>query len=114
MSDAFNEFDARLRSIDKKRSRLKQGYVTVVDRDGLIVTKPRRRRPSFPWKGVALLVLGFFGFKALLMAHLGFGNYADRVAKLEQGGLVEWAGSKLMQQDPLSIYLAREFRVWLK
>lgn len=114
MSEAFNEFDERLRNISRKRARTKNGYVTVVGRDGLILLKPRQRRASFPWKGVMLLGVGFIGFKALLMAHLGFGNYQDRVTELENGGLVEMAGAVIMHQDPLSVYLAKELRPFLK
>ncbi|MEC7963664.1 MAG: hypothetical protein VX083_01170 [Pseudomonadota bacterium] len=114
MSDAFNEFDDRLRRIDKSRARLKNGYVTVVDRDGLIVVRPKRRRASFPWRGLVFLICGFLGFKALLMASMGFGNYQDRVAKLHEGGLVEVAGGYLMQPDPVSEYLAIQMRPYLK
>ena len=114
MSDAFNEFDDRLRRIDKNRARMKQGYVTVVNRDGLIVTRPRRRRASMPWRGFVFLICGFLGFKALLMASMGFGNYIDRVQKLEQGGVVEIAGAYLMRPDPISEYLALKLRPYLK
>lgn len=114
MADAFNEFDQRLRRIDRKRSRIKRGYVTVVDRDGLIVTKPRRRRPSFPWKGISILIFGFIGFKALLMAHLGFGVYHDRVETLSEGSMVEVAGAVVMTADPVSTYVAIQLRPYLK
>lgn len=114
MSDAFNEFDSRLKRIDRSRSRMKNGYVTVVDRDGLIVTRPKRRKASMPWRGLLLLICGFLGFKALLMANMGFGNYLDRVAKLNQGGLVEQAGAFVMQPDPISENLAIQLRPYLK
>jgi hypothetical protein len=114
MSDAFNEFDERLRRIDENRGRRKNGYVTTVSRDGLIVVRAKARRASFPWRGFLFLTLGFLGFKALLMAGMGFGNYQDQVDKLRQGGLVEYAGSYVMQADPVSEYMAIKLRPYLK
>lgn len=114
MADAFNEFDERLRRIDRKRKRLRRGYVTVVGRDGLIVTRPRRMRRSVPARGIAILVVGFLGFKALLMAHLGFGVYLDRVEDLAKGGMVEQGGALLMTPDPVSQFLAIQLRPYLK
>ncbi|MFY0680610.1 MAG: hypothetical protein JXR13_08575 [Thalassovita sp.] len=114
MADAFNEFDDRLRRIDTKRTKMKRGYVTVVDRDGLIVTKARRKRMAFPWTGILMLVVGFVGFKALLMAHLGFGVYQDRVQLLADGSLVEVAGAMVMKPDPVSTFLAIQARPYLK
>ncbi|WP_373051104.1 hypothetical protein, partial [Thalassovita aquimarina] len=97
-----------------KRTRLRRGYVTVVGRDGLIVTKPRRMRRRFPVRGIMLLALGFMGFKALLMAHLGFGIYLDRVENLQKGGMVEQAGAVLMAPEPVSQLLAVQLRPYLK
>lgn len=114
MADTFNEFDDRLRRIDRKRARLRRGYVTVVDRDGLIVTKPRRARRALPLRGTFFLVLGFLGFKALLMAHLGSVVYLDRVENLRDGGLVEQVGAVFMAPDPVSENLAARLRPYLK
>ncbi|WP_323785647.1 hypothetical protein [Thalassovita sp.] len=114
MADTFREFDKRLSRIDRKRSRMKRGYVTVVGRDGLIVTKPRRARRRLPLRGILLLVLGFVGFKAILLAHLGFGIYQDRVESLQGGGLVEQAGAIVMAPDPVSEFMAIRLRPYLK
>ncbi|SEP74813.1 hypothetical protein [Thalassovita taeanensis] len=114
MADAFNEFDQRLRRIDRSRARLKHGYVTIVDRDGLIVTRPRRVRRGVPLRGLFLLALGFLGFKALLMAHLGFGIYDDRVRGLQDGPAVEQLGAVVMQSDPVSAYIAQQIRPYLR
>ena len=114
MSDAFNEFDDRLRRINEKNVRMKGGYVTTVNRDGLIVVRPQRKRSVLPWRGFLFLILGFIGFKTLLMAGLGFGNYQDRVDALNAGGIVERAGAYLMQPDPISHTLAIQVRPYLR
>ena len=53
-------FERRLQEIGKKRARLADGYVSKVNKDGLVVFRPKRREGGFPIKGLALLVLGFF------------------------------------------------------
>ena len=46
MADMFNQFDDRLRRIEAGRTRLKRGYSLTVDRDGLIVARPRPARQA--------------------------------------------------------------------
>ncbi|MCG7493225.1 hypothetical protein [Thalassobius sp. Cn5-15] len=115
MSDAFNEFDNRLRRIDEKNARLKEnGFVTTVNRDGLIVVRPQRKRSVLPWRGLLFLLLGFIGFKTLLLAGIGFATYQERVDDLYAGGVVERAGAFLMQPDPISESLALKVRPYLR
>lgn len=106
MSDAIREFNARLRRIDGHHARLERGYVGKVRSDGLIVFKPRRRRPTIPVRGLTYLVLGFIFFKAVVLAHLGGVTYEARVAQLAEGHLLEQAGAAIMRPDPLSRWMA--------
>ncbi|MET4102432.1 hypothetical protein ABIE58_001866 [Roseovarius sp. MBR-78] len=109
MSDATREFNARLRRIDASHARLERGYVGKVRSDGLIVFKPRRRRPTVPLRGILYLVLGFIFFKAVVFAHLGGVTYQARVAQLAEGHVLEQAGAWIMQPDMLTRYIAGYF-----
>ena len=93
MTDTLDTFDQRLKHITKTRSRMRDGYVGQVSKDGLIVFRPKRRRLAFSPRGFALVLLGFVGFKALIMAHLGLNTYQDRITALQQGSMVEQAGA---------------------
>ena len=47
----FDEFERRMRRINRRHSKLSQGYVTAINSDGLVVAKPQRRaaRGPRPW-----------------------------------------------------------------
>lgn len=107
MSDVHQGFQTRLRSISRKRARFERGYVGKVGRDGLIVFKPRRRRPFIPLRGLLYVVLGFVFFKAVVLAHLGAVTYEERIAQLAQGSHIEQAGALVMKPDPLTRTMAR-------
>lgn len=109
-----NEFDDRLRRISSQRAQLKRGYSLRVDRDGLIVARPKSARRYAPFRGLVLLLVGFVGFKALLIAYLGEGTYRDRVDALRSGATVEQAGAWFMQTDPVSATLAKQMRGWFR
>jgi hypothetical protein len=113
MSGAFDDFDNRLRRIQKSRVKLARGYVSVVGDDGLIVVKPRPRRSTRPVRLLAYVILGFWAFKVMILAVLGQPVYQDRVERLQQGSTVEQAGAWLMQADPLSVMLAGKLRSYL-
>lgn len=110
MSDAFFEFDNRIRRINRKRVNLAGGYVSVVGDDGLIVVKPRRKRARLPVRSFLFLAIGLVCFKALILASLGQTVYEDRLDKLRTGSTVERAGAWVMQMDPVSTMLARTIR----
>ncbi|OZB15421.1 MAG: hypothetical protein B7X55_09630 [Rhodobacterales bacterium 34-62-10] len=113
MSDAFYDFDNRLRRIHKSRVKLARGYVSVVGDDGLIVVKPKRRRMGFHLRALAFVIIGFLGFKVMILAALGQAVYADRVDTLREGSTVERAGAWVMQPDPVSVMLAQKIRTYL-
>lgn len=114
MSDVYQGFDTRLRNISRKRARLADGYVSKVTKDGLIVFRPKHRKTTFPVRGLVLLMVGFFLFKAMIMAHLGGLLYEERVAALNEGTLVEQAGAYVMQADPVTQTIASKLRPFLR
>lgn len=113
MSDAFQDFDNRLKRINKTRVKLSRGYESFVGADGLIIVKPKRPRGQFPFRGVFLLIVGFIGFKAMILATLGQPVFEDRVATLRAGTFVEQMGAVIMQTDPLTVMIAEQLRGYL-
>lgn len=114
MADMFNQFDDRIRRIEAGRTRLKRGYSLTVDRDGLIVARPRPARRGIPWKGLMLTVVGFIAFKTLLIAYLGIQTYQDRVGALQDGAKIEQVGAWFMQADDISVMMAAKLRPYLR
>ncbi|WP_317057243.1 hypothetical protein [Roseovarius rhodophyticola] len=110
-ADGFTSFDERLRKIDRKKARMAGGYSARVTREGLIVFRPKRRRTGFSVRGLAFLVVGFFLFKGMIMAHLGTTVYDQRVDALNQGTIMEQAGAFAMQSDPITLEIAKQLHV---
>ena len=108
MANAFANFDSRLNKIDRKHRKMAQGYTTKVGDDGLIVIQPRRSGMRLPLKGLALLALGFFGLKGVMLAQIGIDGYGERLATLEAGTLVEQAGAWLMHADAFTLWIAQQ------
>ena len=96
--------NARLRRVVRTHDRMKHnGVVHRVGRDGLIRTRPRLFRRSFPLRIVIVLAVLFFLFKAIVYAQIGSGNYALKVEELRNGTQIEQVGAFLMQEDPVTI-----------
>ena len=111
MTNAYDSFDKRLRRIGRTRARMARGYSSAVSKDGLIVFRPgRENRGGFPIRGLLLLAVGFFCFKALIIAHLGETIFSERVSTLATGSVVEQGGALIMQADPVSLTLAKYVR----
>ena len=106
MVETKEHFIARLNGLAHKRARMTGGYVTRVGRDGLLTVKPRRRRGGLPVRGLALLVCGFFVFKALMLASIGPVTYNERLAKLDNGTTLEQMGARVLSIDPVTLALA--------
>jgi hypothetical protein len=100
------QFDERLRLLSRKHRAMSHGYVTQIQSDGLIIARPRRQSSRVSARAVLLFVLAFFGFKAFLVANLGPRTYDDRLARLNEGTIVEQAGAFVMQADPVTMYVA--------
>lgn len=110
MAYQFNSFEKRLNKIGRAHKQMSNGFSPVVGPDGLIVIRPRHRRPSLPIKGLTLLALGFLVFKAIMIAHLGGDGYADRISALNSGTLFEQAGAWVMQPDSASVWIADQIK----
>lgn len=114
MADAQHmEFGRRLNRINKRRDKLANGFVTVVNHDGLLVAHPRRTSLRFPWRALAIIATLFFVFKGLLMASLGQSEYSERALRLQAGTPVEQVGGWAMQPDPVTIWVAERLKTIL-
>lgn len=102
MVETHDHFEQRLKSLEKKHQKMNRGYGTRVSVDGLITVVPKRHRRGFPWKLTLMFILGFIGFKALMVASVGPVTYNARLAKLEHGTLVEQAGARVLSIDPVT------------
>ena len=106
MSQSELSFEQRVRRLSRKHRLMADGVVHRVGDDGLISAYPRRRAPSFPLRGVVILIAVAFLFKAFLLFSLGEITYGQRVALLENGSVFEQAGAWVMQADPATVWLA--------
>ncbi|QUJ75341.1 hypothetical protein KDD17_10075 [Sulfitobacter albidus] len=107
MVQTKENFSARLSSVDKRHAKMvRRGYTTRVDRNGVIVAKPRKARLRLPIKGAFLMVLSFFMFKAFMLSANGPDAYADRLAQLEAGSVIEVAGARVLAVDPVTQFFA--------
>lgn len=101
MSETTYDFDKRLQKLGKKHARIKaNGFVRKLGKDGLITIHARRRGPTFPLRGLIAVFVVAFVFKGFLLASMGEADYAERVAALQSGTMVEKAGAWVMQVDP--------------
>ena len=100
-------FDKRLRQLDRAHRRAARGAKAVMRPDGLIVVRPKRFSLHFPVRSLFLLVVGFFVFKGLLLAHLGETRYSERVDLLAQGTFIEQGGAWAMMIDKPTLVIAK-------
>lgn len=96
-------FDRRLKRIVRYHQRLSYGAKRVVTKSGLIVVRPRIYNPKFPFRGIAMIILSAFLFKAYIYADLGQADYASRVAAISGPSIMEKAGAWIMQADPATV-----------
>lgn len=107
MLETENSFHSRLRALGRKHAAMSNGVTTHIRADGLIVVQPRRRpRRGFPLRGTVYLIAGFFAFKGFLLASMGPVTYQERVQSLADGTVIEKAGAKAMQIDPLALMIS--------
>ena len=102
----FDEFDRRMRRINRRHSKLSRGYKTSVNADGLLVATPIQRRTNVPLRGVLIVLAVLMIFKGFLLAQLGPVAYEDRVARLAGGTTIEQVGGWIMTADPATIWIA--------
>lgn len=113
MAQAHVPFDKRLKRIVRRHDRMARGVVKTVNADGLIVARPRLYKPRFPLKGLIVLIAAGFIFKGFLFASLGETAYAERVASLRDGTVMEQAGAWVMQADPATALVAEGIKAIL-
>jgi len=110
MTSTMKSFDKRVNRISRRHRKMAKGYVTRIQRNGLVSNRPRRSTGlRVSPVGVLMLIAGFFGFKGVLLAHLGTTTYNERIATLAEGTVIEQAGAWIMQIDPLMLFFARVF-----
>jgi hypothetical protein len=104
------QFESRLRHIARRNSRMSRGVVYRVGSDGLIMRSPRGlvHTPSFPLKGLLLVLAAGLLLKAGLYQQLGPATYQDRLDALNQGNWAEQAGAWVMQPEPASLWAAAQ------
>ncbi|WP_444460779.1 hypothetical protein [Rhodobacter capsulatus] len=74
--------------------------------------RPKERR-RFPWRAVAMLLLGMLLFKGAILAQVGQETYARRVEVLRQGSALEQAGAWVLQADAPTRFIASQLRALL-
>lgn len=102
----MQEFDDRLRRIDRRNRTLSRGFVLSVSRDGLIVARPENSRFRFPWRVMLFLLVAVMGFKVLLHAYIGSEAYAERLSRLSNGTVAEQMSAYLLHADPVTVWVA--------
>jgi hypothetical protein len=97
---ADKEFAKRLNQIERRHSKLSKGYLMSVNHDGLVVARPHRKRPSFPFRGLMITAIAVIGFKAFALAYLGAASYQDRIDRLSTGTTSERMAAWVMRTEP--------------
>ncbi|MEO0944933.1 MAG: hypothetical protein AAFY06_08835 [Pseudomonadota bacterium] len=102
----FDEFDRRMRRISRRNTKLSQGYVTQVTKDGMVIAKPRRKGNGSTLRGLIILAFVMMLFKGFLHAQLGDVAYQARIDGLAEGSVFEQAGAWVMTADPVTQFLS--------
>jgi hypothetical protein len=103
MTNQQDMFDERYRKVLKRHRQLSRGYVTKLQKNGVIAHHPIghvRERFSLSMLLIPLAVL--FVLKACVVTVLGPSPYAQKVEALSEGGFLEQVGAILMQMDPIT------------
>jgi hypothetical protein len=115
MATVHLPFEKRIRKITRNHDRMNgAGVIYSVNHDGLIIARPRRRRASFPLRGVLLVIAAGFAFKGFLLADLGPATYGDRISASQSGTLIEQGSAWLMQVDPVTVWVAEQINAFLR
>ncbi|KPP84901.1 MAG: Protein of unknown function (DUF1335) [Rhodobacteraceae bacterium HLUCCA08] len=107
------EFDQRTRRVVRKHRAMNlRGVTHRVGRDGLIISRPKRRKFHAMRLILPVVLLGF-AFKGYLYNQLGAEDYAARVAALADGNTAEQVGAVLMQPEAVTRWAAAQFAILL-
>ena len=105
MESALRSFERRQRAVTQKHRKLARGYVTRLNRNGVIEHKPLRK-VKLPRLGGLLIALMFFlVFKGAMLASLGVAHYGEHVALLRDGSLADKLGAWVLGVDPVTLWI---------
>lgn len=105
MSDAHPHFGKRVHNLKTKNA---NGYYTVIRNDGLIVARSLRKPTRFPLKLIVATVISLFCFKAFVLSAIGPGSYEMRLNILRGGTIIEKAGARALEIDPITRLLSAQ------
>lgn len=107
MSAKVQKFDKRLTRIVRKHRSMSNGYGFRVDKSGLVHIKPKRAKGSSPAAMLVLFVCVGVLFKAAALANVGPEKYAERIAPLQQGTVVEQVGAWLLEPGMVTVAVSK-------
>ncbi len=108
MTKQQDMFDERYRRVLQRHRQLSRGYVTKLEKTGVIVHKPMRQvREAFSFSALLMPFGILFFLKAAVVTVLGEDGYRQQVEVLRDGGFVEQVGAVFMQIDPITAPLSR-------
>lgn len=112
MSNPHQDFDLRVRNLNKKRRKApKSSGPIMVDRDGYVIVRGHGRRRGIPYTGLLVLFAGFIGLKAAMMVQMGTAGYLDKLQEFESAeSRVASIGVWTMKPDPVSSFVADQIR----
>jgi hypothetical protein len=111
MADNKATFDARLKQLERTyQVRMANGVDHVVQSDGLIVARARRRAPRIPYAGMFTMLVALIAFKVIVLIYLGETGYNQRIDAMRDGNVIDRAGAWVMQADTVSRTVASEIQ----
>ncbi len=113
MESALKRFERRQRAIRHKHRKLAHGYVTKLNRNGVIEHRPRRALKAPRFGSVLVALLSFLAFKGLMLASLGAENYGEHLALLTNGSVWDKLGAWLLGVDPVTLWIGQHLQVFL-
>ncbi|PSL19981.1 hypothetical protein [Shimia abyssi] len=111
MSESHAEFHDRLAKIYRKEAKGRRPRQRIaVNRDGYVIVRGAGRQRSFPWMGLAMVAVAFFGIKGAMIASYGPEFYTQKVARLDGASKVEQVAAWTMRPDPMSRWVAVQIK----
>lgn len=104
----YDDFERRMRRINRRHAKLSRGFVTTMNADGLVVARPKQRVSALSPRGILLTLAVLLLFKGLLHFTLGPLSYNERVEKLSSGTVVEQVGAWVMTADPATVWISTQ------
>ncbi|WP_305969887.1 MULTISPECIES: hypothetical protein [unclassified Mameliella] len=106
MDDAQRSFYKREQALRRKHVRMSHGYVTRMNRNGVIEQVPQSRMSGLGLHLILRLAVAVMLFKVVALAWLGDAKYAGHIERLSQGVIYEKVGAWILQVDPVTRMLA--------